>query len=78
MYKFNDDEQLMLNFLKEEHILLVQGTAFNWIDQSHFRIVFLPNAEEITHALQRFGNFMQRYRRDGGIEFDTNPTLIDS
>jgi alanine-synthesizing transaminase len=63
MYKFDDDEQLMLNFLKEEHILLVQGTAFNWIDPSHFRIVFLPNAEEITHALQRFGNFMQRYRR---------------
>jgi alanine-synthesizing transaminase len=63
MYKFDDDEQLMLNFVKEEHILLVQGTAFNWIDPSHFRIVFLPNAEEITHALQRFGNFMQRYRR---------------
>jgi alanine-synthesizing transaminase len=63
MYKFDDDEQLMLNFLKEEHILLVQGTAFNWIDPSHFRIVFLPNAEEITHALQRFGNFMQRYLR---------------
>ena len=63
MYRFDDDEQLMLNFLKEEHILLVQGTAFNWIDSSHFRIVFLPNAEEITHALQRFGNFMQRYQR---------------
>ena len=63
MYKFDDDEQLMLNFVKEEHILLVQGTAFNWIDPSHFRIVFLPNAEEITHALQRFGNFMQRYLR---------------
>ena len=62
MYKFDDDEQLMLNFVKEEHILLVQGTAFNWIDPSHFRIVFLPNAEEITHALQRFGDFMQRYR----------------
>ena len=63
MYKFDDDEQLMLDFLKEEHILLVQGTAFNWIDSGHFRIVFLPNAEEISHALQKFGTFMQQYRR---------------
>jgi len=63
MYDFSDDEQLMLNFLKEEHILLVQGSAFNWIDPNHFRIVFLPNKEEIVHALQQFGNFIQRYRR---------------
>ena len=63
MYDFSDDEQLMLNFLKEEHILLVQGTAFNWIDPNHFRIVFLPNNEEIVHALQKFGHFIQRYRR---------------
>ena len=63
MYDFSDDEQLMLNFLKEEHILLVQGSAFNWIDTNHFRIVFLPTQEEIVHALQQFGNFIQQYRR---------------
>ena len=62
MYHFNDDEQLMLDFLREEHILLVQGTAFNWIDPSHFRIVFLPNVEDIKYALERFGLFLQNYR----------------
>jgi alanine-synthesizing transaminase len=62
MYKFEDDEQLMLDFLRQEHILLVQGTAFNWVDPSHFRIVFLPNVEEIKHALERFGVFLQQYR----------------
>ena len=62
MYHFDDDEQLMLDFLKQEHILLVQGTAFNWVDPSHFRIVFLPNVEEIRHALEKFGEFLQQYR----------------
>lgn len=63
MYDFGDDELLMLNFLKEEHILLVQGTAFNTFDANHFRIVFLPNKEDIVHAIERFGEFMQQYRR---------------
>ena len=62
MYKFDDDEQLMLDFLRQEHILLVQGTAFNWIDPSHFRIVVLPNVEDIKHALERFGIFLKKYR----------------
>lgn len=62
MYHFDDDEQLMLDFLKQEHILLVQGTAFNWIDPSHFRIVFLPNVDDIKHALERFGEFLQQYQ----------------
>lgn len=63
MYAIENDEQLMLDFLKHEHILLVQGTAFNWLDPYHFRIVFLPPAEEIRHALQRFGVFLESYKR---------------
>ena len=39
--KFNikDDMQFALDFLKEKHVLIVQGTGFNWIAPDHFRIV---------------------------------------
>lgn len=62
-YKIEDDQQLILDFLMKEQILLVQGTAFNWPEPDHFRVVFLPQAWELEDALNRFGNFMQRYAR---------------
>ncbi len=59
VYDVKDDQQLILDFLLKEKILLVQGTAFNWPDPDHFRIVFLPQASEIENAIVRFGNFLQ-------------------
>lgn len=61
MYKILDDQQMVLDFLIQEKILLVQGTAFNWPDCDHFRIVFLPREDELTKAIHRFGEFLQRY-----------------
>ena len=61
MYKIKDDEQMVLDFLIQEKILLVQGTAFNWPTNDHFRIVFLPREDDITKAIHRFGEFLQRY-----------------
>lgn len=63
MYAIEDDQQLILDFLIQERILLVQGTAFNWKSPDHFRIVFLPQANEIEKAIDKFGNFIQRYAR---------------
>lgn len=60
-YKIRDDQQMVLDFLIQEKILLVQGTAFNWPDRDHFRIVFLPREDELTKAIYRFGEFLQRY-----------------
>lgn len=62
MYKIEDDQQLILDFLIKEKILLVQGSAFNYPTSDHFRIVFLPTAEDIRKAIRRFGNFLQRYK----------------
>ncbi len=64
MYEIEDDQQLILDFLINERILLVQGTAFNWAAPDHFRIVFLPQAKEISMAIEKFGKFIQRYRKD--------------
>lgn len=63
MYKIDDDQKLILDFLLSDKILLVQGTAFNWPDPDHFRIVFLPQANEIEEAINKFGRFLQNYRK---------------
>ncbi|MBL3950542.1 aminotransferase, partial [Bacteroides thetaiotaomicron] len=39
-YDIHDDTQLMLDLLRSEKILLVQGTGFNWPKPDHFRVVF--------------------------------------
>lgn len=63
IYKFGNDQQLILDFLIEHKVLLVQGTAFNWSEPDHVRIVFLPVVDELLKAVERFGRFMQRYAK---------------
>lgn len=60
-YKIKDDQQMVLDFLIQEKVLLVQGTAFNWPDKDHLRIVFLPREDDLTKAIQRFGRFLEHY-----------------
>ncbi len=63
MYAIDDDQQLILDFLLQDKILLVQGTAFNWPTPDHFRIVFLPQAHEIADAVEKFGKFLHAYKK---------------
>ena len=60
-YKIKDDQQMVLDFLIQEKVLLVQGTAFNWPDRDHLRIVFLPREDDLTKAIQRLGRFLEHY-----------------
>ena len=62
IYPIVDDEQFVLNLLKEERILMVQGSAFNLADTQHFRIVFLPAADQLTESIDRFAQFLTRLR----------------
>jgi len=61
--KFNilDDEQLILDFLVQEHVLMVQGSGFNITDKNHFRIVFLPREDALEDAITRLGSFLSGY-----------------
>lgn len=63
--KFNihDDEKMVLDLLKEKHILLVHGRGFNWPDPDHFRLVFLPHMEELKPALEALADFFATYRQ---------------
>jgi alanine-synthesizing transaminase len=58
------DERLVLDLLREQKVLVVQGTGFNWPDPDHIRIVFLPNEEDLRKALGCFGDFLSRYTQE--------------
>jgi len=47
-----------MDLLREERILFVQGSGFNWIEPDHFRIVFLPHLEELEKVFSTLSNFL--------------------
>lgn len=61
--KFNlkDDEQFVLDFLKQKKILMVQGTAFNYPTPDHTRIVYLPDVKELSYAVSELKDFLNGY-----------------
>lgn len=63
VHEIHDDSQLMLDILRAEKILMVQGTGFNWPDTDHFRIVTLPWASQLENAIERLGNFLASYKQ---------------
>lgn len=62
MYKIDDDEQFVLDFLKQEKVLLVHGRGFNWKEPDHFRIVYLPRVEELAQVQEKMERFLAQYR----------------
>ncbi len=62
-FNIQDDERFVLDLLREEQILVIQGSAFNLDDSDHFRLVFLPQADELRNALARIGEFLATYRQ---------------
>ena len=63
IYPIEDDQQFILDLLLEEKVLLVQGTGFNWKKPDHFRVVFLPNVDDLTEAIHRIARFLENYRK---------------
>ena len=61
VYPIADDRKFVLDFLRAEHVLVVQGTGFNWPTTDHLRIVTLPHAKDLTEAIGRLGNFLSKY-----------------
>jgi alanine-synthesizing transaminase len=68
IYPIENDEKFVLDLLEEEKVLLVQGTGFNWESTDHFRIVFLPNVDDLTVAMTRIKRFLKKYRMRFGAK----------
>jgi len=63
VYEIRDDEKLIYDLLVAEHVLVVQGTGFNWPTPDHFRIVTLPESRVLADAVERIGNFLSSYKQ---------------
>jgi alanine-synthesizing transaminase len=66
MYPISDDQAFALEMLKEEKVLVVQGSGFNWRDPDHFRMVFLPISDDLNKAVERMERFLHGYRKRHG------------
>jgi len=62
-FPIDDDQQFVLDLLEDQHVLVVQGTGFNWPAPDHFRVVFLPNSDDLTEAMGRITRFLGDYAR---------------
>jgi alanine-synthesizing transaminase len=57
-FNITDDEKFMMDLLREQRLLLVHGTGFNWDKPDHFRVVFLPDKDTLAEAVKRLGLFL--------------------
>ena len=62
-YPITDDQQFVLELLEDQKVLVVQGSGFNWPNPDHFRVVFLPNSDDLAEAFGRIGRFLGGYPR---------------
>lgn len=62
-FNIHDDEKFAYDLLKQEKMLVVQGTAFNWPDPDHFRIVSLPYVDQLEDAINRIARFLSKYQQ---------------
>ena len=63
VYPIADDQQFAYELLAEQKVLIVQGTGFNWVAHDHFRVVFLPNVDDLSEAIGRIERFLSHYRK---------------
>lgn len=60
----HDDEKFVVDFLKEHHVLLTNGTGFNWPHPDHFRIVYLPEVPVLESISEKMTKFLETYSQD--------------
>ncbi len=68
MYPIANDQNFAYDLLDQEKVLIVQGSGFNWVAPDHFRLVFLPNSDQLTDAIGRIARFLSGYRRQHSKE----------
>ena len=63
--KFNitSDKVFARDLLHAINVLMVPGSGCDWPQPDHFRIVMLPEAEQLGDAMRRMGEFLDGYRQ---------------
>ncbi len=60
-FNIQNDQQFVLDLLKETRVLVVHGTGFNAGDSNHFRMVFLPDEDILGEAMDGLADFLSWY-----------------
>lgn len=63
MYNITSDKQFAMDVLHGTNVMFVPGSGFDWQEPDHFRLVMLPNPDEISDAIERIGEFLKTYRQ---------------
>ncbi len=63
--KFNitNDEKFALDYLHSKHVLVIPGRGFSWNKNDHFRIVMLPEPDQLAQAMRDLGDFLKDYKQ---------------
>ena len=62
-FHITSDKVFARDLLLATNILVVPGSGFDWPEPDHFRLVMLPQAQELKAAMERMGNFLDGYRQ---------------
>jgi alanine-synthesizing transaminase len=62
VYPIEDDQAFVIELLRATHILITNGTGFNWPKPDHVRIVTLPSVEDLQYAIDRLAGFLETKR----------------
>jgi alanine-synthesizing transaminase len=68
VYPIEDDRQFFMEVLRATRVMLVQGSGFNYPDNQHFRIVFLPHEDDLREAIDRLAKFLEQWRHRHGTD----------
>ncbi len=62
-FRIKSDLRFALDFLEQQHVLLVQGSSFNWQAPDHFRVVYLPHADVLLQTMHKLALFLGTYQQ---------------
>lgn len=62
-FGITNDKVFARDLLLATNILIVPGSGFDWAQPDHFRIVMLPQADQLRSAMTRLGDFLDGYHQ---------------
>lgn len=61
-FHITDDKRFAGDLLRAAHMLVIPGSGFDWPEPDHFRLVMLPETEQLRAAMKRLGMFLDGCR----------------
>lgn len=62
-FHITNDKKFAGDLLDATHILVVPGSGFDWPEPDHFRLVLLPEPQQLRDAMRRLGEFLDGYQQ---------------